>query len=70
MNGRRSDYYRRLPDEPVVEYFNTSGHTFDDTTVMIIEQLRVANSAQRKHQEGYWIYTLRTLLPEGLNLDP
>ena len=70
MNGHRSDYYRKLPDKPVAMHFNTSGHTFNDATVMVIEQMGVANSTYRKNRESYWIYTLRSVAPHGLNLDP
>ena len=70
MNGHRSDYYRRLPDKPVARhFFNTPGHTFEDVSVMIIEQLHSADSMRRKFRESYWIYTLRTLTPHGLNLE-
>ena len=69
MNGHRSDYYRKLSDKPVAEHFNTIGHTFDDLTVMVIEEMHAADSARRKHRESFWIHTLRTLAPDGLNLD-
>ena len=70
MNGHRSDYYRKLPDKPVAMHFNTPGHTFDDATVTVIEQMCSANSTYRKHQESYWIYTLWFVALHGLNLDP
>ena len=70
MNGHRSDYHRKLPDKPVAEHFSGPGHTFDDLTVMVIEAMYSANSDRRKYRESYWIYTLRLLAPEGLNLDP
>ena len=69
MNGHRSDYYRKLPDKPVAEHFNTTGHSFEDLTVRIIEQI-VAGSARRKQRESFWIHTLQSLAPDGLNLDP
>ena len=69
MNGHRSDYYRQLPDKPVAEHFNTISHTFEDHTVMVIEQI-LADSARRKQRESFWIHTLQTLAPNGLNLDP
>ena len=70
MNGHRSDYYRKLPDKPVAKHFyDTPGHTFEDVSVMIIEQLRSGGRTRRKDREGYWIYTLRTLTPDGLNLE-
>ena len=69
LNGHRSDYYRRLPDKPVGMHFNTSGHTFDDLTIMIIEQMRVANATHRKNRESFWIHTLRSSTPHGLNIE-
>ena len=70
MNGHRSDYYRRLPDKPVAKHFySTPGHTFEDVSVMVIEQLRSDGCMRRKYRESYWIYTLRTLTPDGLNLE-
>ena len=70
MNGHTSDYYRRLPDKPVGKhFFNTYGHTFEDASVMIIEQLHSADSMRRKYSESYWIYTLRTLTSDSLNLE-
>ena len=38
MNGHTSDYYRKLPDKPVAVNFNTTDHTFEDLTIMLIEQ--------------------------------
>ena len=69
MNGHRSDYYRKLSDKPVAEHFNTIGHTFEDLTIMVIEQIHMTDSARRKQRESFWIHTLRTLAPDGLNLD-
>ena len=69
MNGHRSDYYQKVPDKPVAEHFNTIDHTFEDLTGMVIEQI-VANSARRKQWESFWIHTLQSLSPDGLNLDP
>ena len=34
-----SDYYCRLPDKPVAVRFNSSDHTFDYVSVVIIEQM-------------------------------
>ena len=69
MNGHRSDYYRKLPDKPVAEHFNLIGHSFEDLLVMVIEQI-MAGCARRKQRESFWIHTLQTLAPDGLNLDP
>ena len=69
VNGHRSDYHRRLSDKPVAEHFHSTGHSFDDMTIMVIEQIHVADSARRRQRESYWIYTLQTLTPDGLNLE-
>ena len=39
MNGHRSDYYAKLPDKPVADHFIIVGHTFEDLTLMVIEQI-------------------------------
>ena len=69
MNGHRSDYFRKLSDKPVVEHFNTIGPSFEDLTVMAIEQI-MADSDRRKQRESFWIHTLWPLAPDGFNLDP
>ena len=69
INGHRCDYYRRLSDKEVAVHFNTSGHTFDNAMIMIIEQMGVARTAKRKERESYWIHTPRSVSPLGLNLD-
>ena len=70
MNGHRSDYYRKLPNKPVGEHFSGLGHTFNNLTAMVVEMLYSADSDRRKYRESHWIYTLRSLAPNGLNLDP
>ena len=50
MTGHRSDYYHRLPNKPVAVRFNTHGHTFDDVSVIIIEQMSMARATRRKHR--------------------
>ena len=69
INGHRSDYYCQLSDKPVAEHFNITGHSFDDMTVMVIEQIHVADSTRRRQRESYWIYTLWTMTLDGLNLE-
>ena len=69
MNGHRYNHYQKLSDKRVAEHFNTNDHTFDDLTIMIIEQIHMADSARQKQRESFWIHTLRTLAPDGLNLE-
>ena len=68
INGHRSDFHRKLPDKPVAVHFNSPGHSFEDMTVMVIERMQLSDSAKRKLRESYWIHTLRSLSPHGLNL--
>ena len=67
--GHRSDYYRKLLDKPVAEHFNIISHSFDDLSVMVIEQI-MAGSARQKQRESLWIHTLQTLAPDVFSLDP
>ena len=48
INGHWSNYYRQLSDKPVAEHFNTIRHSFDDITVMVIEQLHVVADSVRR----------------------
>ena len=69
VNGHRSDYYRKLPDKPVEAQFNTLGHTFEDITIMVIEELGSALAERRKFKEKFRIHTLRSMAAQGLNLE-
>ena len=53
INGHQSEYYRKLPDKPFAVHFNTVGHTFENLTVMIIDQLGSAPTERRKVRESY-----------------
>ena len=46
MNSHRSDYNHKLPDKPVAVHFNTTGHTFEDLTVMVIENMGTTNTTR------------------------
>ena len=68
MNGHRSDYYRRPPDKPIAKHFyNTPCHTFNEVSVMVVKQLRSAGCMRHNYRESYWIYTIQTPTPDGLN---
>ena len=69
MNGDWSDYYRKLPNKPVAVHFNPVRHTFENLTVMIIEQPGSAPTERRKGWESYWIHTLQSMAPHRLNLE-
>ena len=69
MNSHQSDYYRKLPDKPVAVHFNIMGHTFEDLTIMVIEQLGSDPTEWRKLRESFCIHTLQSVAPQGLNLE-
>ena len=61
--------FRENTDPVAKHFFNTPSIVFQYATVMTIELLHSANSMRQKYRESYWIYTLRTLTPDGLNLE-
>jgi len=69
MNGHRSDIRTRKLDKPVAAHFCQSDHSAEDLEVRGIEKIYENNPEWRKHRESYWIFTLKTLAPEGMNLD-
>ena len=69
MNGHRSDITTKKLDKPVSAHFNQPDHSLKDMSVMGIEKIHVNNTDRRKLRERFWIFELRTLTPEGLNID-
>ena len=55
------------PDYSVRQYLNTRDHTVEDTTVMVIERLRMDDPVLRKIRESRWINLLDTSSPHGMN---
>ena len=41
----------------------------EDLTIMVIEKIRKDDVQLRRRRESYWIHHLRSMAPEGLNLD-
>ena len=70
MNGHRSDIKHRRLEKPVAKYFNLINHSLEDLSIFIIEKINRGDAGFRKAKESYWIQTLQSLTPEGLNLDP
>ena len=70
MNGHRSDIKHRRLEKPVAAHFNSEGHSLQDLSIFVIEQIHREEASYRRAKESYWIQTLRSLAPEGLNLDP
>ena len=69
MNDHRSDINIRMTDKPVAAHFNQPNHSLDDLQVMGIEKIHTNNAKWRKQRESYWIFTLDTMTPTGMNLD-
>ena len=70
MNGHHSDIKHRRLEKPVAKHFNSTDHSLEDLSIYIIEKIHREEAVFRKAKESYWIQTLRTLAPEGLNLEP
>ena len=69
MNGHRSDIRTRKTEKPVTAHFCQLDHTMEDLEVRGIEKIHRNSKQWRKEKERYWIFTLRTLSPHGLNLN-
>ena len=69
MDMHRSDIRTRKMEKPVVAHFCQPDHTMEDLEVRGIEKIHENSKQWRKERESYWIFTLRTLSPHGLNLD-
>ena len=70
MNGHRSDIKHQRLEKPVAKHFNSKDHSLEDVSIFVIEQIHREDANFRKRKESYWIQILRSLTPEGLNLDP
>ena len=60
--------HRRTEESPVTEHFNDNGHTLEDMTVAVIDQIHSRDPCLRKIRESRWIRTLGTSFPSGMNL--
>ena len=70
MNGHCWNIKHRHPDKPVANDFNSERHSLEDLPIFVIEQIHQEEAYFHKAKESYWIHTLRSLAPEGPNLDP
>ena len=69
INGHRFNItYGKTEESPVVEHFNSEGHTLADVIVMAIDKIHSHDSCFRKIRESRWIRTLGTSYPLGMNL--
>ena len=70
MNGYWSDIKHQHLEKPVASQFNSKGHSLYDLPIFVIEQIHKEKANFQKAKESHWIQTLKSLAPEGLNLDP
>ena len=69
MNGHRSDIKNRRLEKLVAKHFNSVGHSLDDLSIFVVEKIHQEDASFLKAKKSYWIRLLRSLAPEGLNLD-
>ena len=64
MNSHCSDIRTRKTEKPVAVHFCQSDHSVKD-----LEVRGITSTQWRRERESFWIFTLRTLAPDGMNLD-
>ena len=69
MNGHRSDIRTGKIDKPVAAHFTQPDYSLEDLQVMGIEKIYREDATLRKLHESYWISTLGTMAPTGMNID-
>ena len=69
MNGHRSDIRTRKTEKPIAAHFCQPDHRLEDLEVRGIEKIHHGDTNRRRERESYWIFTLKTLAPEGMNRD-
>ena len=56
-------------EKPVAAHFNLPRHSMDDLTIMVIEKIWREDVQLRRRRESYRIHHLRSVAPEGMNLE-
>ena len=70
LTGHRSDINHRRMDRPMAKHFCQSDHSIHDLTIMAVEKIQRNDVNVRRRKESHWISVLRTLIPDGLNINP
>ena len=65
--GHWSNINHQRLDRPVAQQFNQQHHSLKDLTIMVIEKIHREDVNYRKQKESYWIETIKSLSPNGLN---
>ena len=69
MNGHCSDIRTRKTEKPVAAHFCQPDHSMEDLEVRGTEKIHNSSMQWRRERESFWIFTLRTLAPDGMNVD-
>ena len=54
---------------PYAQHFNLPNHSISDLALMPIEQIKKQSNQIILHRESYLIARLKTLTPDGINVD-
>ena len=71
MNRHRPDIRMKKTERPIVAHFCQSDHSMKDLEVRGVEKIYNSSTQCRRERkrESFWNFTLRTLAPDGMNLD-
>ena len=67
MNSHRFSINHNT-DTPVAKHFNQPDHSLNDLHIVAIDHLPSADTHSRLNKETFWIYTLQSLDPHGINI--
>ena len=68
-NGHHSDIRTRKTKKPVATHFCQPDHSMEGLEVRGIEKIHNNSTQWRRERESLWIFTLRILAPDRMNLD-
>jgi hypothetical protein len=60
--------HKAKKEEPVAPHFNSHDHNIRDLTITGIEKIQNQRDSTRAKRESFWIETLNTITPNGLNI--
>ena len=69
LNKHRSDIKLHV-NSAISEHFNGAAHSIIHLRVFPLEKIETDDDKLRKNRESYWIKTLNTKYPSGLNVYP
>ncbi|GFO49652.1 hypothetical protein PoB_007615700 [Plakobranchus ocellatus] len=61
--------YHNDRDTPVAKHFNLIDHNIQHLNIIAIDHLPHSDTISRLNKETFWIQTLKTTEPQGLNMD-